>query len=175
VGRADRLTRPGRLVPIVWIDVLCADRKRGQSVRLAAPFGETGNPADLVQDVGSIVFSPKRCSGQREPLSGTFRGLWHGGFEESRFVPCGARSGVPAEVNGAIWLSLPRDSAAADAIQARFPRGRYRPMESLYIHVHGRLHGPGIFGHLGGSSYELEVDSLVEARRMSWDQCQRLS
>jgi hypothetical protein len=108
---------------------------------------DTGVYLDLYTD--SRVCDPRPLV----EIAGTFTGHYSLGFEQSRFTPCG---GGPSS-----WVVLsdrsqrarfPPDTTAADGYAEYFVRWR------------GRQLGPGQYGHMGISEYELLVTEVIEAR-----------
>lgn len=125
--------------------------------------------------------SAKGCDPrERRTVRDTFRGHYTVGFEQSTFVPC------PADA----WF-LPGDSLQAYRSDRRdawveFPDwqrmiGRLRSVEAgedrwgdrYYVRLRGEVVGPGRYGHLGVSVFELRVDSLMEVRTPVPDDCSR--
>lgn len=101
---------------------------------------------------------------------GTFRGHYYPGFESSDFVPCPADGWfIAGDSLGAYpfsqrrawveWLpGVGRGLKWPDA-----PRNSYGT-RSYYVRWHGTVVGPGSYGHMGVSAFELRVDTLLEVR-----------
>jgi len=110
-------------------------------------------------------------------VSGTFSGHYTPGFESSKFVPCPSSE----------WF-IPADSLDAypyDARRAwvRWSVGRMRELKwpkaprdpygnsRYYVRWRGTVVGPGRYGHLGVSAFELQVDSVAELRAPGPQDC----
>ena len=104
-------------------------------------------------------------------VAGTFRGFWTPGFESSEFVPCGSDAWfVPGdslrtepydERRAWAWLregSIPEDFEWPAATEDRFGN------PTFYVHWRGTIVGPGRYGHMGVSPFEIQVDSVIELR-----------
>lgn len=103
---------------------------------------------------------------------GEFRGHYTSGFESSDFRPCG---GLPAAAKvfddtwGAAWV---RYSPQFDWRRVKWPKvADTTSYPMFYLRWHGTLTGPGSYGHLGLATYEFVVDSIVEIRLPSADDC----
>lgn len=103
-------------------------------------------------------------------VTGTFRGYYRPGFESSEFVPCESDAWfVPGDSLG----SYPYDARRA---WAEFPRGFMQKVEwpittrdrygnpRYYVRWHGTVVGPGRYGHMGVSPFEIAVDTLFVLR-----------
>ena len=103
-------------------------------------------------------------------IYGVFRGSYSGGFEESSFAPC-------ADSALSLPLPHPEDGGRADIdawvrftpkaqrqLAARWPHQSVRDQGSplVYVRWRGTLRGPGTFGHLGASAYEMHVDTVLQ-------------
>lgn len=97
---------------------------------------------------------------------GEFRGLYWGGFEESSFLLCAdSLRGIVASDHNAgksdirAWVTL------TPAARASWDRAATRDTVTgtgfSYVRWRGRLRGPGQYGHLGVSPYEMIVDSVA--------------
>jgi hypothetical protein len=111
-------------------------------------------------------------------VSGTFRGYYTPGFESSEFVPCAADA----------WF-LPSDSLQSERYPrrrawARFRRGSVpdnfkwpRAPEddfgnsTYYVHWRGTVIGPGHYGHMGISPFEIHVDRVLTLREPRRGDC----
>ena len=101
-------------------------------------------------------------------VTGEFRGFWATGFEESAFSMCADSTlGIPQrdQFGGSddwsdlvAWVTL-TDRAAAEWRQLEAAR-RGKSSEVPYVRWHGTLKGPGIYGHMGVSAYEMRVDHV---------------
>ena len=122
------------------------------------------------------IVSMRRCD--TRPLrrvTGAFRGHFTPGFESSLFIPCPTDTGFlpsdslgsdpyqrsawvvgPARAAPQPWPSVPRDP---------FGNPRY------YVEWSGTIIGPGHYGHMGVSPFELRVDSVFVARAPQHSDC----
>jgi len=108
----------------------------------------------------------------RRPLrrfSGEFRGYYTPGFESSEFVPCvedawflpsDALRMSPYDQRRA-WVKLsdvrlPAEFRLPDAPRDEYGNPRY------FVRWRGTIEGPGHYGHLGVSAFELRVDTIIE-------------
>lgn len=98
---------------------------------------------------------------------GTFRGTFSLGFEESRFVPCpDSLLGLPLPRPKAMWLGgtiwVEFDSASSGSSAAAWPNviPDVTGSTTYFVMWHGVLKGPGTYGHMGVSDYQLEVDTV---------------
>lgn len=103
-----------------------------------------------------------------------FSGHYSYGFEESRFVPCPADDWIiPSDTLSVIprtdaWVTW-ADSVAQGVVWPE-PQGEehYR---RVFVRLRGTVEGPGHYGHLGVSPFELVVDSVAIVRRPGPDDC----
>jgi len=111
-------------------------------------------------------------------VTGIFRGHYTPGFESSAFVPC--------ESDG--WF-LPADSLEAYSLDSRRAWATFQPGVSqqrlewpdvehdrygnprYYVRWRGTVVGPGHYGHLGVSPFEIRVDSLLDLRAPNKHDC----
>lgn len=108
----------------------------------------------------------------------TLDGWYRSEFEGSRLEPCPSPS-LPRR----LWRPAMRDSVSfwgADPWVKWTKRVQWDtappPLHSgavsrWFVRVIGTLRGPGEYGHMGVSQYELEVDSLVTIRTPEADDC----
>jgi hypothetical protein len=112
-------------------------------------------------------------------LPGTFRGYYVSGFESSEFRPCSEDA----------WF-LPGDSLETKRYDQRrawarfvsgaldgfvWPRVRRRHGDArYYVEWRGTVVGPGHYGHMGISAFQLCVDSLITVRPPRRGDCQPL-
>jgi len=90
---------------------------------------------------------------------GVFRGRYQSGFESSSFRPCG--DSVTA------WTEF---SPAARDSGPKWPNLKGEGYPTYYVRWQGTRTGPWHYGHLGGASYEMRVDRVLEVRRpRRWD------
>lgn len=108
----------------------------------------------------------------------TFRGHYTPGFESSRFVPCAADA----------WF-IPGDSLETYPYDAHRAWARFQPTIArkrivwpdvqrdsygnprFYVRWRGTVIGPGHYGHMGMSPFEILVDSLLELRAPGTHDC----
>lgn len=128
-----------------------------------APFSIRDSRADAVIDVDSTqcIEPPKRT--QRLRMTGIYRRA----FEASIFIPC---SGMPVEasyyaVPGGYWTEAP--DHIHEIIDSRVPPSGGIPDKipdfserTMFVDWLGIAVGPGRYGHMGGSLYHLEVETL---------------
>ena len=111
-------------------------------------------------------------------VTGVFRGHFTPGFESSKFVPC------PADA----WFA-PGDSLESYVYDAHMAWARFQPGVArqrlewpavvrdrygnprFYVRWRGTVVGPGRYGHLGVSPFEIWIDSLLELRAPSERDC----
>jgi hypothetical protein len=151
--------------------VLCESVSYFHAQRLAETDVTLDQGADKVQD---FTVDPRTCAERVDTVIGEFRGHWSVGFEESSFVPC------PGTVNvegwsiqpgwGGIWGTWrnPTEASWPNPMPAADTSGYG---DRYYVRVKGTLHGPGDFGHLSVSAYQLEIDTMLEARSPSTTDC----
>ncbi|HEX6039373.1 carboxypeptidase-like regulatory domain-containing protein [Longimicrobium sp.] len=111
-------------------------------------------------------------------ITGAFRGYYTPGFESSEFVPCMEDAWfVPSD--SLRTGSLDQRRAWAILRGARFPDG-FTPGDAprdsygnprYYVHWRGTVTGPGSYGHMGVSIFEMRVDSVLELRAPRVDDC----
>ena len=91
-----------------------------------------------------------------------FRGHILFGFEHSGFLPCNEED-----------LKLSRNTFfQGNSIWVSNSIGeRLLPDVMYYVEFTGVLRGPGRFGHLGLSDYEVVIENLVEARKVEKPNC----
>jgi hypothetical protein len=93
-----------------------------------------------------------------------FRGHFSEGFEESRFVPCGDSTRYA-------WVTFTPaarpPNVAPDWPDVPVVNGYPR----WFVHWHGTMTGPSRYGHFGVSPYQITVDSIIEIRAPSGDDC----
>ena len=103
-------------------------------------------------------------------VKGTFRGHYTPGFESSEFVPCPADGWfVPGD--SLDWYPFDNRRAWAEwapGFRQRLrwptaPRDKYGNSR-FYVRWRGTVVGPGRYGHMGVSAFEIRVDSVMELR-----------
>ena len=127
---------------------------------------------DSVSDI-AVTVAPGSCY---EPpyseLTGVFRGYWTPGFESSKFVQCTdsvmgvATTLLPGKrlFSSSAWAAL---DARAQSQQIHWPS--HAPIDEWGNHRYfviwrGTLKGPGMYGHMGVSEFEMTVDSILAVR-----------
>jgi hypothetical protein len=109
---------------------------------------------------------------EKTPVDRECRGHWTTAFEESLFWPC---EGLPMQadslrpVQRSIWAQM---APHVDARGVKWPEFS-EPVEhaTVYIRAAGTLDGPGHYGHLGVSGYQLTIDKIFEVRLSSPNDC----
>lgn len=103
---------------------------------------------------------------------GVFRGHWVPGFESSDFKPCPDSSlGIGSDLlpgkrlrRSSAWAKL---SQAAQGQSIDWPDGAPRDAwgsPRYFVVWSGTLKGPGMYGHMGVSEFEMLVDHIVLVR-----------
>jgi hypothetical protein len=110
-------------------------------------------------------------------LSGTFRGHYSAGFEQSEFIPCPAEAwftlGDSLHLyrfdNRRAWVEW--SPSAADGV--RWPRVKAGKdgYPHYYVRCRGSIVGPGRYGHMGVSAFQFRVDSVLELRAPTERDC----
>jgi hypothetical protein len=106
-----------------------------------------------------------------------FRGYYTAGFEESEFVPCASDAWfIPGDSLG----HQPYDDRRAwaewkpgEMQRLRWPRLKRDEYGSsrYYVRWRATVVGPGQYGHMGVSPFEIHVDSVLELRAPSKRDC----
>ena len=147
------------------VAVLCPSPSFFHAQRLAAFDLNLAQGARVRQD--AVVDRPQCRKPTVDTLRGEFHGHWSVGFEESEFVPCpGTFDSTGAgfqPILGQIWADW-APNAAANWPEPSPPPDTSGYGHRYYVEVRGYLHGPGDFGHLSGSAYQLEIESLLRVR-----------
>jgi hypothetical protein len=102
---------------------------------------------------------------------GEFAGRWLNGFEESEFTPCVDSTFTKLPLNLFDERLAPLHAWATIGDDA-FPRSMKWPETMMridkypvyFVRWSGVLRGPGRYGHMGVSKYEIVVDRLIEIR-----------
>ena len=111
--------------------------------------------------------------------TGVFRGHWVPGFESSEFIPCPDSSlGIGSDLlpgkrvrKSSAWATL---SPAARSQSIDWPDGAPKDAwgnPRYFVVWSGTLKGPGTYGHLGVSEFEMLVDSIAFTRIPGDDDC----
>lgn len=110
-------------------------------------------------------------------VTGVFRGHYTPGFESSEFVPCTA-DGWFVRGDSLDWYPLDNRRAWAEwapGFRQRLkwpnaPRDQHG-YSRFYVRWRGTVVGPGRYGHMGVSAFEIRVDSVLELRAPSTRDC----
>ncbi|GEM_PF-1355328 len=154
----ERRSMPGSFEKI---EVRCPTRLDFAKTRKIgeAPFVVRGARADATIDVDASVCvePPVRKSRRR------FAGVYFWGFEQSHFYPC---NGMPAEADyyefpDGYWVyALP---VVYDALQRTMSTAQNEwGARRVYVEWFGTSTGPGIYGHMAGALYQLDVEALYK-------------
>jgi hypothetical protein len=99
-----------------------------------------------------------------------FRGHYSGGFEQSEFIPCAADAWfIPGDSldwypfnNRRAWVEW--RSGAADRVAWPRVKRDEDGYPRYFVRWRGTVVGPGRYGHMGVSAFEIRVDSVLELR-----------
>ena len=110
---------------------------------------------------GGVAALPETDQCYRMDPIKRWRGFWASGFEVSRFCPEPATTCSDDLEGRDIWLSFGKDVSA--------PRDSSREIPGVYVlEFDGRITpDAGHFGHLGCCDYEIIVDRLISAKRIT--------
>lgn len=159
--------RPG----VVNFKMVCPSRMPTGRTLLAKPLRVFAN--DSVVMVVRVDQTLCEEPSYRE-VRGQVRGFYSSGFEESRLVLCAdSMLGIPGipdmpdwsdqtawvrfSPEGLVDWNLPRPVSASDSARALDLGGRGK----IYVRWEGLLRGPGRFGHMGASPYEVTVEKTL--------------
>lgn len=131
------------------------------------PVSSQAQPVVVTKPAGMRPVLPEMSP---DSVFGEFTGLYRGGFELSQFRPCPGSvkdSTLANQLEGKrIWLEVTEE--AAERYRARVPP----PTDTIivnqgegpwfHVRVKGMLTGPGYYGHLGASDYELRVEEILD-------------
>lgn len=129
-----------------------------------------------------ILFNTRGCDLRPlRTISGIFRGHWSTGFEENAFSPCPSDSWQLASDTAGVAHALMSTVAWVDSLPKRgtnsFPSRLHGAAPNgsggyvSYVKWHATITGPSHFGHLGGSSFRMVVDSIIAMRVPSAADC----
>jgi hypothetical protein len=122
-----------------------------------------------------LLIDTEKC---REPIASTrrihLRGVYVAEFEGLVFTPCRDNQGVLEATWGRrklqrAWIEF---AASTRLVTPKWPRGsgdEYRGR--WYMEVSGILTGPGQYGHLGVSPYDLKVDTVFVIKNRPPREC----
>jgi hypothetical protein len=157
----------------VWV---ACETVRGLGGKQLASDGMAFDESTSVQRdwaVSSVGCDPRRI----RRVTGFFRGHYTPGFESSEFIPCPADGWF---IPGDSLDRYPYDNRRAWTEWApgfnqrlrwpRVPRDRHGNSR-FYVRWRGTVVGPGRYGHLGVSAFEIRVDSVMELRAPSKRDC----
>jgi len=153
------------------VSVMCEVVRGPFRKRLFSDTTDAGPPVAVHRD---FTVDPSGCDPRPlRTMRGEFRGHWVPGFESSDFTPC------PNDG----W-HLPGDSVDASGAWATVPPSAERgvripdvPIDSqgyphFYVRWRGTITGPGHYGHMNASAFDLTVDRVLELRAPSARDCQ---
>lgn len=128
---------------------------------------------------------PEPCSPPGDPRpecrlitrSGVFSGYYTRGFETSEFVPCPSDNWAPSDSRGTpydwpAWVVWTERSLTRTVTWPPVERDRNRNPR-YFVRWQGTVDGPGRYGHMGVSSFQFQVDELLEVRAPSATDCRR--
>jgi len=122
------------------------------------------------------VVSTRKCDTRPvRRVAGVFRGHYTQGFEASVFIPCPSNGWfLPSDSLGkdlyqrSAWVVGPaKPSPGQRPSVPRDPFGNLR----YYVEWGAVITGPGHYGHMGVSPFELRVDSVLLVRAPQSDDC----
>lgn len=157
------------------VSVLCETVRGLGSKHLASDSVALDEGASVRRDwlVPSIGCDPRPI----RRMTGFFRGHYTPGFEASEFVPCAADGWfVPGD--SLDWYSFNNRRAWVEWAPGfnqrlewpRAPRDAYGNSR-FYVRWRGTVVGPGRYGHMGVSAFEIRVDSVAELRAPNKRDC----
>lgn len=156
------------------VAALCAIANGGRKRIASAGVSIAGSESARHDWMVSTAGCDKRPLRQ---ISGVYRGHYYAGFEASAFVPCpGEGWFLPSDTVGVSILGS--HSAWVVGVgrargSAKWPNveGEEAANSSYYVQWKGTVVGPGHYGHLGGSPFLFRVDSILEVRAVSENDC----
>lgn len=112
---------------------------------------------DMVVDVDA-----GRCGPPPSKLHARFAGMYVHEFESSHFFPCDGLPKAPAKrfqpIDG-VWAEIP-EAVEDGLVWAQLRERMFGKDDGFYVEWTGTLTGPGSYGHLGMSLYELDVETI---------------
>ena len=132
------------------------------------PYSLTGHLAEVIATINAdeCIEPPEKST------TGTFTGNFSTGFEYSRFVPC---AGLPADANfygsssSGAWVDFTKSSW--NEFKKLLPAEPDAVKTGVYVEWVGVLKGPGSYGHLGGNSYQFDVNHVLKVSREPPENC----
>lgn len=103
-----------------------------------------------------------RCGPPPLKRRARYAGMYVPEFESRAFFPC---EGLPAastqhsDMRSGVWANVP-DEIENGLIRARMRERMLSENDGFYVEWTGTLTGPGDYGHLGMSLYELDVEAI---------------
>ena len=111
----------------------------------------------------------------RRRVAGTFAGHYSYGFEHSRFMPCPRDDwSIPSDTLALFHRqgASVRWSDSLELDEAEWPEPVLKDGHPrVFVQWQGTVEGPGHYGHMGMSSFELTVDRVLAVRLPSPDDC----
>ena len=104
-------------------------------------------------------------------VGGEFRGHYRGGFEESSFRPCPGEqqpTGSPT-LPWQAWVEFDSVASLRTGPWPTVPDTGYGL--TWYVRFYGTLTGPGTYGHMGVSAYQLDVARVRQVRAPRKNDC----
>lgn len=124
-----------------------------------APFVVRDGRADATIEVDASVCVEPPASKHRRRFAGIY--LW--GFEQSHFYPCDGVSKDASyyEYPRGYWVDAPR--VVYTALEHAMPAAQDDSgSRRVYVEWLGTSTGPGLYGHMGGALYQLDVEALYK-------------
>jgi hypothetical protein len=114
----------------------------------------------------------------RREITGTFRGHYSAGFEESIFTPCPSdRWFIPSDSvgtrfvrEGRAWVNWRKPDETRSVAWPQVERSQYGSSR-YYVRWNATVTGPGHYGHFGISPFLMQVDSILEVRAPGANDC----
>ena len=159
-----------RLDDITWdevdFDVYCSSQARQGKLLVARHMA---TPAGTRKTLRLLVDGRRCIAPLVHSVVGTFRGHYRTGFEESGFRMCAdsasanrARRGESGGFSDdGIWVRFSPDAARRPFPEPAAPGEGRGAIRQRYVRWTGTLTGPGRYGQMGSSAYEIVVDSVL--------------
>jgi hypothetical protein len=110
----------------------------------------------------AIDVDAERCGPPPSKLRARFAGMYVHELESSHFFPCDGfpkASAKPFQPAAGIWAEIP-EAIQDGLIWAQLRERLFGKDDGFYVEWTGTLTGPGNYGHLGMSLYELDVETI---------------